>query len=288
MSAIAKTALADVIESRALTLLAVDCPVVHHFGPGVYMREVTLPAGSCIVGHHHRDAHMNIMLRGSLVLVDDDGSERHLVAPQTFTAPPGRKTAKVIEETVWLNIYPNVDECRDIDAIEARLFDKSAAFTSKEAELFARDRMLRQPERSDFLVFACEYARATGVDESGVREIAERDNDLVGFAAGDGVKVTVRASPIEGRGVFLSAPAVAGEVIGMARVSGKRTPLGRWTNHGHRPNAAFRILSNGDIETVALRAIAGCCGGSRGEEVTVDYRQAVALSGVHLTHSEST
>ena len=31
------------VESHLLDLPQVECPVVHHFGPGIYIREVTLP-----------------------------------------------------------------------------------------------------------------------------------------------------------------------------------------------------------------------------------------------------
>jgi hypothetical protein len=37
---------------------------------------------------------------------------------------------------------------------------------------------------------------------------------------------------------------------------------------------------NGDIDLVATRQIAGCTGGQPGEEITIDYRQALRLSGI--------
>jgi hypothetical protein len=39
-------------------------------------------------------------------------------------------------------------------------------------------------------------------------------------------------------------------------------------------------LENGDIDLVALRDIAGCKGGELGAEITIDYRKALALSGI--------
>jgi hypothetical protein len=42
------------------------------------------------------------------------------------------------------------------------------------------------------------------------------------------------------------------------------------------------LLANGDIDLVALVDIEGCKGGSMGTEVTIDYRQALALSGVEF------
>ena len=33
------------LEKEMLEMPQADCPVAHHFGPGIYIREVTLPAG---------------------------------------------------------------------------------------------------------------------------------------------------------------------------------------------------------------------------------------------------
>jgi hypothetical protein len=41
-------------------------------------------------------------------------------------------------------------------------------------------------------------------------------------------------------------------------------------------------LPNGDIDLVALTDIEGCKGGDMGTEITIDYRQALALSGIEF------
>lgn len=267
-------------QSMSLLTQEVACPVVHRFGPGVYMREVSMPAGALVIGRRHRGEHLNLMLSGILDLVDEAGNViRTVVAPQTFTAPAGRKIARIVDDTVWLNIYAT-DE-RDIDKLEALLFDDDEV-DARQADVQALHRELRQPERDDYAAFCAAYEGATGVDGAGIREASERTDDIADFPPADAVRVTVRSSPIEGRGLFLTAPAAAGDVLCAARLDGRRTPAGRYTNHSHNPNAAFALLDNGDMDLVALRAIAGCVGGSRGEEITVDYRQAVALSGVHV------
>ena len=38
------------------------------------------------------------------------------------------------------------------------------------------------------------------------------------------------------------------------------------------------LLDNGNIDLVAIKDISGCCGGDLGEEITIDYRQAVSLA----------
>jgi hypothetical protein len=43
----------------------------------------------------------------------------------------------------------------------------------------------------------------------------------------------------------------------------------------------------GDINLVALRDIAGCMGGNMGEEITIDYRAALRLSGIEFNQQEA-
>jgi hypothetical protein len=38
------------------------------------------------------------------------------------------------------------------------------------------------------------------------------------------------------------------------------------------------LLDNGDINLIAIKKISGCHGGNLGEEITIDYRQAVSLA----------
>jgi hypothetical protein len=125
--ALASASIADRVEAECLSLPQVDCPVVHHFGPGIYVREVLMPAGTLVVGHHHKAPHLNVFLSGSLVLLDDDGKTKALKAPFLFVSPPGRKVAWTVTDCVWQNVIAT-DET-DIDALEALMFDKSAIFT---------------------------------------------------------------------------------------------------------------------------------------------------------------
>jgi hypothetical protein len=271
-TALASTSIADRIEAECVDLPQGEAPVIHHFGPGVYVREVHLPAFSLVVGHHHKAPHLNIFLRGTLALLDDDGGVRVLHAPYLYTSGPGRKVAFTLSDCVWQNVVAT--EERDVDALEALMFDKSQVFTMSAAQKAQAEAAAREVDRADFLVFCAE----SGLTPDQVRTMSVFSDDLIDMPDG-WPKVTVRPSPIEGRGVFLSAPAEAGEVIGPARIGDKRTPLGRYTNHARVPNAAFVRAGNGDILLVALRRINGCVGGDAGEEVTVDYRQALALHG---------
>jgi hypothetical protein len=267
------------LEAHMLALPQAECPVVHHFGPGIYVREVTLPAGTLAIGHAQRFEHLNIMLTGSVAMLDDNGQTKILKAPMIFVGKPGRKVGFVLETCVWQNVYAT-DE-RDIDKLEAIFLDKSETWQAYHATQQAIEHQSRQADRDDFAGLIAD----SGFSAETVRNQSENEADQIGMPPGYAA-ITIRASSIEGLGVFLSYPVEAGELIGPARIDGMRTPLGRYTNHSSNPNAQFVRSDNGHIYLVALRRISGCEGGSMGEEVTVDYRQALALSGIFLKQGD--
>lgn len=273
----------EILESHMLDLPQVECPVVHHFGPGIYIREVTLPQGTLAIGHAQRHDHLNIMLTGSVAMVGDDGQIKILKAPMIFVGKPGRKFGYVVETCTWQNVYPNPDEERDVDVLEAKWLDKSQTWqahnAAKQLSLFDA----HQADRDDF----GNLIKQAGFTPEVVRQQSENIDDQIEMPDGFGAKLTIRPSPIEGLGVFLSAPAEADEVLAPARILGHRTPAGRYTNHSTNPNAKFVKTDDGVIWLVATQRIAGCAGGNQGEEVTVDYRQALSLSGINLLKGES-
>jgi hypothetical protein len=101
----------------------VDCQTKHYFGPSIYIREVTMPAGTVVIGKPHRKEHMCVMLQGRMIVVTGDGTKQELVAPMTFVGSPGRKVAYILETTVFQNILAT-DET-DIEVLENMLVDNT-------------------------------------------------------------------------------------------------------------------------------------------------------------------
>lgn len=123
---------------------------------------------------------------------------------------------------------------------------------------------MKDHDRADYFLFLEQYHIAPET----ARRISEITDDLIPFPAGDW-PVALSASRIEGRGLFATRDIHPGAVIAPARMGDKRTPAGRYTNHAVRPNARFALSSEGDFLLEAMRPIL------TGEEITVDYRQAV-------------
>lgn len=266
------------LEGAMLNLPQVECPVVHHFGPGVYIREVTLPAGIFALGHEQRFEHLNIMIRGAVAIADESGGMRVLKAPLIYIGQPGRKAGFVLEETVWHNVYPNFDDERDIDKLEAKFLRKSNTFEAHATELRKLRLAARVDDREDFELLL----QQSGFTAEEVTRVSQNTDDQIPMPDGLAPKITVRDSYIHGRGIFLSSPAEDGEVLAPARLGGYRTPVGRYTNHSATPNAEFIKVDTGDIYLRALRNIRGCEGGDPGEEVTIDYRQSLSLSNIQI------
>lgn len=118
-------------------------------------------------------------------------------------------------------------------------------------------------DREDYERFLVEY----GFTQQFLDPIVQSTADQVPMPEGFN-KLALQPSPIHGLGMFATCAVEEGELLAPARVDGKRTPAGRYTNHSVEPNAVFVALDSGDLNMVAARAI------QAGEEVTIDYRQA--------------
>lgn len=257
----------DAAEIEMLGQEQVDCPVTHRFGPGIYIREVFMPKGAYIIGHRHTTPHINIMLTGVIGLLNDDGTETVLTAPQTFVAQPGRKIAYIYEDVIWQNVHST--EETDVEKLEAMFLDKSPAFLDRYTSRVAN----YSDDQEDFYAAISEF----GFDPLTVREISENETDQIPFPPGE-YKVQVAPSAIEGKGLFATGAFAVNELIAPGRVDGKRTPAGRYTNHSRAPNAEMVMDEYGDVYLFATKPINGCKGGGLGDEITVDYRQALGVA----------
>lgn len=261
------------LEKAMLIIEQVACDVVHRFGPGVYMREVRIPAGTFAVGHFQKTKHTNVMLKGHVTVMNEDGSTSELKAPLMFVGEPGRKIGLVHEDMVWLNIYENRENIQNVDFLEAKFLNKSEGFLLTEK---VKEKLMLGSSPKDNQSFEAMLVE-TGFDAETVREISENSDDSTLLPFGE-YKIKVAKSPIEGDGLFATGQIYAGENIAPARISGKRTIAGRFTNHAAEPNAKMIRLENGDIHLIAVKDIAGCRGGFNGEEITIDYREALKIN----------
>lgn len=108
---------------RALAQLEqTPLPLKHHFAPGIYVREIFMPAGTVVIGRKHKTEHLNMIERGACYYVDDDMRRHDLIAPCTFTSKAGaQKVLYVVEDCVWKTVHANPDDETDLTVLLDRL-----------------------------------------------------------------------------------------------------------------------------------------------------------------------
>lgn len=113
-------ALQESIVREGLDVGPESCPVRHHFAPGSYAREMTLPAGLVVVGKIHKHAHINVISKGRVLVFTEQEGVLELAAPCTFVSSPGTKRVVAVqEETVWTTVH--VTDKTDLAEIEAEV-----------------------------------------------------------------------------------------------------------------------------------------------------------------------
>ena len=114
----------DRLEASMLNVPQTDCPVRHHFAPGMYGREITIPKGTVLVGAVHKRDSLVVLSAGRLQLVTDDGTVE-IAAPHTRVCKAGAKNAALaLEDSVWTNFFAT-DET-DTDKLVELLTDSTA------------------------------------------------------------------------------------------------------------------------------------------------------------------
>ena len=80
------------LEAAIYQLPRVELPLTHHFAPGVYMREMFIPAGTVLSGKIHLTQHFCLLLAGTVSIATDQGDET-FIAPCVMRTMPGMKRA---------------------------------------------------------------------------------------------------------------------------------------------------------------------------------------------------
>lgn len=107
------------LEDAINQLPQVDIPTRHLFAPGLFAREMFVPAGTVITGAVHKTENIAILSKGRMQLATENGPIE-IAAPWIGIVKPGAKNAGyAIEDCVWTNIMHNpTDEREDEKLVE--------------------------------------------------------------------------------------------------------------------------------------------------------------------------
>ncbi len=250
----------ETYEDRLKQEPQLDIPVTQYFCNGVYVREITIPAGTLLTGKIPTDERLNIVLTGSCEVVTEEGL-KVVTGPAVFKSPPGGKRAgRCLEECRWLTIHN----------YSGPWFDEKTMCDMFYVDDFESLEYIEDPatDRQDFLDAIAQY----GFSEELVREQSVNTDDVIAIPTWDTVEVA--DSRIEGVGLFALVPFPTGSTVMPARVGDKRTQAGRYTNHARLPNATMQFHANGNPYLVTIADVWA------GDELTVDYREILKLQGV--------
>jgi hypothetical protein len=116
----------EALEAALLDMPQVNCPLKHQFAPGVYLREILMPAGTFIIGHRHKTEHFNVVLSGRARVMQTGGGVEEIVAPCVFVSKPGvRKILYILEDMRWATVHPTHET--DVGVLERQLVEPSEA-----------------------------------------------------------------------------------------------------------------------------------------------------------------
>jgi quercetin dioxygenase-like cupin family protein len=111
------------LEGYLAALPQVSIPPVHRFAPGLYVREIAIPAGTLMTGKAHLTDHVSIMLSGRMTVRTEQGMQT-LEGPNVFISPAGTKRVGYAHTDVrWVTVHRNDDDTQDIQLIESRLVE---------------------------------------------------------------------------------------------------------------------------------------------------------------------
>lgn len=130
----------DQIVQLQESMAPMACPMpepLHHFAPGMYLRELTVPAGMLIVGKIHLHSHLLMVLAGRALVVSEFGREE-VTAGYIGGSPAGvKRVVLALEDTRFVTIHVNEGDSQDLEVIEAAHIEPEAprAISQTEAEV---------------------------------------------------------------------------------------------------------------------------------------------------------
>lgn len=112
----------DQIVQLQEAMLPIQCEQpepTHFFAPGMYLRELTVPAGMLLVGKTHKHAHFLVVTKGRAEVISEFG--RTVVEPGhiSISQPGVKRVVLALEDTQFITVHLNSSDTQDLEVIEA-------------------------------------------------------------------------------------------------------------------------------------------------------------------------
>ena len=81
-------------------------PLIHRFVPGMYCREIFMPAGAVMTTMIHRYEHFAFILSGKARVVSEDNGDEVIEAPAVVVTKAGTKRVlHILEDMRWATVH---------------------------------------------------------------------------------------------------------------------------------------------------------------------------------------
>lgn len=114
----------DELELAISKLPAVEFPLVHSFTPGIYVRQIMMPAGSVLTSMRHKTEHHFIVISGKIEVISENENEIYIGPFMGVTKPGTKRVLYAHTDTLWLTIHANPDDVLDPDELGESILEK--------------------------------------------------------------------------------------------------------------------------------------------------------------------
>ncbi len=126
------------IEQFILDCPQTETPTRHYFAPGLYAREMFIPAGTVLTGAVHKTEHL-VQFDGDITVLTDGGMQR-LTGRHTFVSKPGVKRVGYAHADTWCTGF-FVTNKTDVEELENDLVEDAHLLQSRRPAITHADEL---------------------------------------------------------------------------------------------------------------------------------------------------
>lgn len=94
------------LEAVLSELPKAELPVTHTFTPGIYIRQILIPAGTMLTSMEHKTEHPFVISQGRIIVTSDNEGQVVYEAPYTGITKPGTRRALYAEtDVIWTTFH---------------------------------------------------------------------------------------------------------------------------------------------------------------------------------------
>lgn len=84
----------------------VECPLIHRFTPGMYVREIFMPKGTYVISQIHKTEHPFVVLCGKVKVWIEGNVVQTITGPHVGITKPGtRRILEIVEDCRWVTFH---------------------------------------------------------------------------------------------------------------------------------------------------------------------------------------